>query len=382
MNMPLVLLNRRRRAGGFNPVSALFSASEPGGLWLPEPQYLFQDRAGTTPVTAAGQSVGLRLDMSRGLTLGAELVAAGWTADAGWVQSDRTFTATSVAANTEVEKASLVTAGKTYQVEITWSGLSALSAWRFYLFQFTTAVDISNTADGASGSRTYRVQAPSSGTITALRALNASQSGVFTLSIRELPGNHLVAINDAARGTYNTDGTLHWIAYDGVNSGYVSPTITPGTDKAQVFAGVRKLSDAAFGMIAELSTGATVDGVFYLGNQTTGILQFFSRGTVNAFADGPTAFPAPVSLVTSGLGDISGDSASIRINGVLRETVTTDQGTGNYLAYPLYVGRRGGTSLPFNGRDYGILVRFGPNLDADTITKTERYIAARTGVTL
>ena len=38
---------------------------------------MFQDRAGTTPVTADGQTVGLILDKSKGLVLGSELVTNG-----------------------------------------------------------------------------------------------------------------------------------------------------------------------------------------------------------------------------------------------------------------------------------------------------------------
>lgn len=55
---------RRRRMGGFSPLT-LFAASEPG-VWLDPSDLstLFQDDAGTTPVTAAGQSVGMVRDKS------------------------------------------------------------------------------------------------------------------------------------------------------------------------------------------------------------------------------------------------------------------------------------------------------------------------------
>jgi hypothetical protein len=58
MNMPLVLLNRRRRGSvAFSPVS-LFAASEPGVWYDPSDlTTMFQDTAGTTPVTTPGQTV-------------------------------------------------------------------------------------------------------------------------------------------------------------------------------------------------------------------------------------------------------------------------------------------------------------------------------------
>jgi len=58
---------------------------------------------------------------------------------------------------------------------------------------------------------------------------------------------------------------------------------------------------------------------------------------------------------------------------------TGNQGTGNFLAYPLYIGRRGGTTLPFNGQIYNMIVRFGANLDAGTITSTETFVNEKTG---
>jgi surface protein len=55
---------RRRRDAGFN-VRSLFAAGEQGGWWDPsDTSTLFQDSAGTTPVTTLGQPVGLVLDKS------------------------------------------------------------------------------------------------------------------------------------------------------------------------------------------------------------------------------------------------------------------------------------------------------------------------------
>jgi len=50
-------------SSAFDPVS-LFANGEQGAFYLPEPQYLYQDSAGTTPVAADGDPVGLMLDKS------------------------------------------------------------------------------------------------------------------------------------------------------------------------------------------------------------------------------------------------------------------------------------------------------------------------------
>ena len=67
-------------SGGGSPFSplSLFSGGAPGA-WYDPSDYstLFQDSAGTTPVTAVEQPVGLMLDKSQGLVLGPELVTNG-----------------------------------------------------------------------------------------------------------------------------------------------------------------------------------------------------------------------------------------------------------------------------------------------------------------
>jgi hypothetical protein len=177
---------------------------------------------------------------------------------------------------------------------------------------------------------------------------------------------------------------LYHLVFDGTDDWLVTPTITPGIDKAQVFAGVRKLSDATIGTLVELSTtSASNNGsLTVLTPDSPQPYSFASRGTTRTFAAALGTFAAPITNVLTGIGDIAGDNATLRINGVQNVQNTADQGTGNYLAYPLYIGRRGGTTLPFNGHLYSLVVRFGANLDAGTISATERYVGGKTGVVL
>jgi hypothetical protein len=179
---------------------------------------------------------------------------------------------------------------------------------------------------------------------------------------------------------YDTVGFPHYLRFDGVDDWLVTPTITPGVDKAQVFAGVRKLSDAAQGVVAELSaTIASNNGTFLLAapDGATKTYGWGSKGTTQVDAVA-TSIAAPITSVFTGLADISGDSAIIRVNGAVADTEAGDQGLGNYLAYPLYIGSRGGTTFPFNGHLYGLIVRFGTNLPTATIQNTEKYINQKT----
>jgi hypothetical protein len=174
-----------------------------------------------------------------------------------------------------------------------------------------------------------------------------------------------------------------WYLYGG---GAADPrwSVTPaidftGTDKMTVIAGVRKRSDAAAGKILELSASlGSNDGTFNLRGPTGAASDFgfASKGTVSADAIG-TPFAAPVSAVLTGQGDIAGDIARLRVNGVQAANVTTDQGAGNYGNHALHMGSRGGVSNYFNGFDFGVLVR-GAATDPATLAQAERAIAQNT----
>jgi hypothetical protein len=175
--------------------------------------------------------------------------------------------------------------------------------------------------------------------------------------------------------------SVSYLYFDGGSDNMVTSTITPGIDKAQVFAGVRKLNNST-GVIAEFSVNFVSGGSF-------GLFCEGGPGAANNYAFGSTGslaaqtiaspFVAPITNVLTGLGDISGDRATLRVNGTQVAQNTGDQGTGNYLAYPLYLGGRAGTSLFFSGHLYSLITRFGANLDAPTIASTEAYVAGKTG---
>ena len=170
---------------------------------------------------------------------------------------------------------------------------------------------------------------------------------------------------------------LWFVLFDGVDDYLATGSINfTGTDKMTVLAGVRKLSDAARGMVAEIGTGGANNWGLNAPSANLGDFAFASAGSTQRTATGNAA--APTTAVLTGLGDISGDSAIIRTNAVQQTPVTLDQGTGNFASAPLYIGRRSGTSLPFNGRLYGLIVR-GATTDAATIAKAESWLNSRTG---
>jgi len=179
--------------------------------------------------------------------------------------------------------------------------------------------------------------------------------------------------------------TTHYVQYDGSDDSMSTAAIDfTATDKMSVFAGVRKLSDAATGTLIEFSASLTTNNGSFFIQAPTGANDrygFTSKGTVAA-ATFATGYGSPISNIVTGLGDISGDLATLRANGVQAAQSTGDQGTGNFGNYPLFIGRRNNTLTPFNGRDYGIIV-VGKAASSTEITDTETWLAAKTsGVTI
>ncbi len=180
--------------------------------------------------------------------------------------------------------------------------------------------------------------------------------------------------------------SCYYVLANGVNTAYSTPTITPGTDKVQVFAGVRKNSDAARGVLFELSASTANLGTFGLDAPASATPTYgfgLSGSTTGAFIIG-SGYTAPISSVLSVSYDIAGatlvSEIMPRINGstFVPSSSGGSAGTGNFAAYPAYIYARGGTTLPFNGYDFGHAVRFGPNLDAATIARVEALIARNT----
>jgi hypothetical protein len=197
-------------------------------------------------------------------------------------------------------------------------------------------------------------------------------------------GFHATQATTSRRPTYQVDaGGRGYLSFDGVDDWMVTLTITPGIDKVQVFAGVRKLRDNASGLFVEMSTTiASNNGAINLqapGLSDVAEYRVNSKGTTQRSA---AASAQPDIAVVTATSDISGDLVTLRIDGTQVAQSTEDQGTGNFLAYPMYIGRRGGTTLTFKGDIYSLITRFGANLEVAQIESTEAYVAGKTGVDL
>jgi len=209
----------------------------------------------------------------------------------------------------------------------------------------------------------------------------ASPTGVVSnISVKLVAGAHASQATSTKRPLYVSTAGGPGLQFDGVDDFLQTPTIVPGTDTVQIFAGLRKLSDSGQGILAELSTsyGANTNVISVQAPVAASpTYTMASKGTTAGVATG-TGYAAPDAAVITGLGQVSTDASTLRRNGTQIATAASDQGTGNYAANPVFLGMRGGSSLPFNGVLNELIMRFGPTPAADQIAAMERYTNSKT----
>ena len=381
--------------GGFNP-KALFANGETGAWYDPSDfSTLFQDAAGTTPVTAVEQPVGLMLDKSKGLVLGPELLSSPstWTPIIPSNNSWSVNTATGIVTATNTKSVSddlsigSLTGSFIGQAFLVSGNIISISGGSIGLYSSRATYGFSRNSPGKCYAVMFATQTGRGG--LSLDASIGTSAVVANLSIRELPGCHagqFTNTNYRPLLKQNANGNYYLLCNGSNNFLATLQSIDfTTTNKMSVFAGVRKLSDATNArIIAELS--ATVEsnnGSFSLqgpnaADAATYLWQSKGTALTDAQATGRTA---PITNILTGLGNIGGDSSILRINGLQVDSDSGDQGTGNYGNYPLYIGSRGGSSLFFNGHIYSLIVR-GAQTPANLIAATERYVARKTGVTI
>lgn len=204
-------------------------------------------------------------------------------------------------------------------------------------------------------------------------------------------GNHASQSTTTSRPLLQKDASgYYYLSLDGVDDFLVTGSIDlTSTNKVAAFVGVTKLSDAATAILYELSAATdTNPGSFFLcaprGGGTKDYGSRIAGSPAGTFQDATAAngsLPAPISNVVTLTGDIAAATQSLRANGSQVASTNASVGTGNFGNYPLYIGRRGGSSLPFTGRIYGLVV-VGAAQSAANITLAERSVGAKMGIAL
>lgn len=405
-----------------NPIPSLFAASEPGVWYDPSDMTtLFQDAAGATPVTAVEQAVGRMLDKSGRGNHATQSVAGSrpvlsarynvltyseLLSNAAWVNG-------SIASGTRTNgSVSVSVAGGYSYVRQSINVSSAVD--HTVSFDITCDQTIANVpirCAGAFASNSSLVN------MTANQTVRVSLSGIktdfwlevgidvrsgvvpggststgYTVTFNRVdlrPTNDGVGIPVYQRVTtstdYDTSGFPPYLRFDGTDDFLITGSIDfSATDAVTMFAGARRLLDGSVALLAEISASSfSTPGTFgmFAPGAITNLtpFSFRSTGSVTSAADPNNAiYSAPSTNVVTGIGKISTDTALLRMNGTQVATSAIDQGTGNYTSQPLYIGRRGGTTLAFNGRLYSLIVR-GAASTAAQISSAEAWVNSKTG---
>lgn len=393
-------------------IKALFANNEQGVFFNPSDlTTMFQDRAGTTPVTADGEPVGLILDKSKGLVLGAELVTntGPFTNTTGWTTNQATLSVADGTMKVTATATGFAAAVQTLSVTPnTWHKINTVTNYvDGPVARFCALYDTPPSSDTLGNFQTnlYTVgyiKSGADGTVAVNLYFAPTVIGqsfeISSISIKEIAGNHAVAPSDAARPLYKTDGGLHWLQFDGVDDSLSTAAINfTATANIDLFSGARSAgastlfsNQSSLGTVPngsflfQLFEGADVGAVNSLGQRV--------RGTAAAHGFGYTqTVPANVDtnlVVTHGI-DLAGTTMATcwpkhRINGSQQTIIGTGgnaaPGGGAFGNLACSIGRVG-VSLSLNGRIYSLIV-LGRLATPQEITDTETWVAAKTGVTL
>ena len=425
------LAGRKIPQGTLTPMGdLLFAASEPGAWYDPSDiSTLFQDSAGSTPVTAVEQPVGRMLDKSgRGnhatqatttkrpvlsrrvnLITGSEMTGGEGgtpgTAPDGWqlhimngtyghtveVGKHR-FSATS--GRSTIRNPITWVPNTSYTVEITLTNNAApivvTNIIYVGLWSGTTGVSTTYYIDGVVGTQispgTHKVKIVTSFTGgTPLQFLyvgvgaGSPDSGDVTLvdaSVTLSTDAHLPYQRVTTAADYDADPAKFpaYLRFDGVDDALQTGDIDfSSTDKMTVWAGVTKLSNSVYGLLLEHgTTGANAD--FSVWAPYTGSNYRGDAAQGGGSQASAPALPAPRSDVLSLIGDrAAGLVATLRVAGGVYQSALTSPPGGNYTNQSLYIGSRAGTSNFLNGRLYSLIVR-GAQSSLSQIEATELYI--------
>jgi len=390
MQLSLISLALTKVYGGaaaFSP-SSLFASGEQGAWYDPSDlSTMFQDSAGTTPVTADGQPVGLILDKSKVLVLGSELVtngdfssATGWSVPAGLTIGGGVATATA-ASGYLYRLGNSIVAGRTYEVSFDVSEYSGTATIRGYI----QATPVFGSTVSGNGHFTHRLTATATN-VNSECGLNMSSgfNGVIdNFSIKEIAGNHATQATAASRPLYKTDGTYHWLQFDGVDDSLSTAAIDfTSVNKTGIFAGTYIVDSTNWRILAiqgasRMFSNPSVGLQIPAGSSAIQSVSFpSSAATYSAQTGGTTSINTKG--VFSSLIDRSVSSRSVvnRINGSEVNATGWAIESGFYGNNPLFIGGAGGEA--YNGKIYSLIIR-GALSTADEITATETWVNQRTG---
>lgn len=200
-------------------------------------------------------------------------------------------------------------------------------------------------------------------------------------------GNHATQATAASRPLYKTDGTYHWLQFDGVDDSLSTAAFAWGTDKATAIIGILNNNSSGFGLPFTFGANPISDvGAFgsYVNVAANGDYTIAAKGATQCYYKtiGAAIPRTDVVTFTYDLAQTQHqDSLKLRLNGVnaaLSWVAGGNLGGGNFLTHSLNIGRRGDNAGFLLGRVYSMIIR-GALSTTQEITDTETWVNSKTG---
>lgn len=422
LNFPVTRLITEMYFKLFSPVS-LFSSGEQG-LWYDPSDLstLFQDAVGAIPVTAAGQPVGLMLDKRLGLvgvgpkrnlvTYSQEFDNAAWLKNAAsvtantFIAPDGTLTADTITFSSSggylnnsifnftatIGQKIVISIHARTPTQIQVIGGSTATGTDVYSY-----VDIGGGWYRQSVERTF-TETTSAKPLQVVPAATFVGAGSFVVwgaqADRNLltpyqlsttgtggdwtPGNHASQTTAASKPILRNAGGLWYLDFDGVDDFlFASDNAGLRDSKMSLFVGVNPLSlGSREDWFACGNSTAFDTNNYIIGNSATGV-QLLPR--TPAAVTQLTTISASAPVVVSITSDNAQSLVRSRLNGVQLANKTATFGTDNTTGF--FIGKSSSAGFSSAMYLFGLVVR-GAATDATGITNTEKFMGAKSGVTL
>lgn len=179
----------------------------------------------------------------------------------------------------------------------------------------------------------------------------------------------------------------NYLDFDGIDDFVISQSVVRMKSLSQVTVcvGVRRDIQTFYGHVAEMSSNLTgVNGAWAIFSPSSARWEMRLKGNAALAQYQPMTYTAPIISVLSLVGDLTQASVATkfipRVNKVIEQENVTGStiGVGPFTDQLLYIGRRGGTTNPLDGRIYGLMFT-GAALSGTTLTELEDWMNGKTG---
>ena len=192
-------------------------------------------------------------------------------------------------------------------------------------------------------------------------------------------GHHATQATASKRPTYQSDGTLHWLAFDGVDDGLTTGAINlSGTAKVTFHSAQTFLPGS---LARGLHFGAFLTGHFWFNTPT-------SSSAVELSANGGAIQSTPTTVVGTGAHVYTGKidftaplvSLAVDQNTPVTNVASLGAATG-FATDVLSIGSQVGGSRHLAGNIYSVILRGALSSNAE-VSSTEKSLAKKSGVAL